>query len=157
MSKHYCNSVYFLQIIISLKIIAIPVSYNIFRKYRVFFFFVSRKSRSWKIIELYTVDNHMHRNNEAATKMYVVPKLQGGSNLLLGPNTRLSAQPYRFLQQLALLNQIWVHLPDLHQSQPADTRLWWKKVQCLWQDQARITHSSCSKDPTSLMTFTVGS
>ena len=75
----------------------------------------------------------MHRNNEAATKMYVVPKLQGGSNLLLGPNTRLSAQPYRFLQQLALLNQIWVHLPDLHQSQPADTRLWWKKVQCLLQ------------------------
>ena len=53
-----------------------------------------------------------------------------------------------------LLNWTWVCLPATQQSQSTDTRLWWRKVQCLFAGhQARRVGSSCSKDHSSQMAF----
>lgn len=46
-----------------------------------------------------------------------------------GEHSTVPARPW--LPWRMFLNQTWVHLPDLQQSQSMDTGLWWRKVQCL--------------------------
>ena len=83
--------------------------------------------------------------------MYVAPKLQGGSDLLLGPSL-LPLTPgclhilMDVCQQLVLPNQIWVCLSDVQQSPSADTRLWWRKVQCLLKG-AKQANGRQASDP----------